>query len=327
MPAISNSFTIIRDDDAVPAQIKGAVIAIGNFDGLHRGHRAVIASALAMAENGKRPVLAMTFEPHPRAFFQPQVPMFRLSSPHDKLRLMAASGLNGAVVMNFNAARAATSADDFIHRDLIARLAPSGIVIGFDFHFGKGRAGTPAMLQDRCTAAGIAVHIEPHYDWQGHPVSSSEVRKALSEGELAHANDLLGYPYFVSGSVIHGEKRGRTMGYPTANIALDPANALKHGIYAVRVAQDGVLREGVASFGRRPTFDNGAPLLEIFLFDFAGDLYGQNLDVAFIAYLRDEMRFDSLDALIAQMDRDSADARTALARQPGAFPALGDITL
>jgi riboflavin kinase/FMN adenylyltransferase len=183
-------------------------------------------------------------------------------------------------------------------------------------------------LQAEAPKLGIDVHVEPHFDVASHAVSSTAIREALSQGRIADATAMLGYPWFVTGEVIHGEKRGRDLGYPTANMRLDPNCALRHGIYAVRVGRsrgsDRRLYEGVASFGRRPTFDNGAPLLETFLFDFEDDLYGAVLDVAFIAFIRDEMKFDGVDALIRTMDEDAAKAKAALAAAPGAFPKLGE---
>jgi riboflavin kinase/FMN adenylyltransferase len=172
---------------------------------------------------------------------------------------------------------------------------------------------------------GIEVDVQPHVDIEERPVSSSAIRMALAEGQIADATAMLGGPWFVTGEVIHGEKRGRDLGYPTANMELDRNCGLKHGIYAVRVGHSGRLLDGVASFGRRPTFDNGAPLLEVFLFDFKDDLYGAVLDVAFIAFIRDELKFDGIEALVRQMDDDSTKARIALAAAPGAFPRLGEI--
>lgn len=322
---MSSSFFVIRDQTPTTAIPTGAVVAMGNFDGVHLGHRAVIAGATTMAKRLGRPALAITFEPHPRSFFSPHTPQFRLTDETSKLRLLAGTGLDGAVVMTFNAERAGTSAQDFIEKDLIGRLGISGISIGYDFHFGKGRAGSPALLQSEAPRLGIEVHVQPHIDIDERPVSSTAIRMALAEGQIAEATAMLDGPWFITGEVIHGEKRGRDLGYPTANIRLDPHCGLRHGIYAVRVNLDGRLHDGVASFGRRPTFDNGAPLLEIFLFDFKGDLYGKTLDVAFIAYIRDELKFDGIEALIRQMDDDSVKARAALAAAPNAFPKLGAI--
>jgi riboflavin kinase/FMN adenylyltransferase len=322
-------FTIIRDTTPAAAIPKGAVVAMGNFDGVHLGHRAVIAAALDMGHAHGRPALAVTFEPHPRSFFSPNTPQFRLTDEAGKLRLLAGTGLAGAVVLTFDKNRAGTTAQDFIRHDLIGRLGISGIAVGYDFHFGKGRVGSPSLLVGEAPRLGIEVDVQPHIDIAERPVSSSAIRMALAEGQIEDATAMLGGPWFVAGEVIHGEKRGRDLGYPTANIRLDKNCGLKHGIYAVRVGRghgdDPVRLDGVASFGRRPTFDNGAPLLEVFLFDFKGDLYGSSLDVAFIGFIREELKFDSIEALVRQMDDDSARARAALAAAPDAFPKLGII--
>jgi riboflavin kinase / FMN adenylyltransferase len=318
-------FTVIRDSTPAAEVPKGCVVAMGNFDGVHLGHRAVINAALEMGKAHGRPALAVTFEPHPRRFFSPTTPQFRLSDETAKLRLLAGTGLAGAVIMTFDKQRAGTTAQDFIHHDLIERLGISGIAVGYDFHFGKGRVGSPSLLVSEAPRLGIEVDVQPHVDIDERPVSSSAIRSALGEGQIEDATLMLGQPWFVTGEVIHGEKRGRELGYPTANIRLDNNCALKHGIYAVRVGRGAARIDGVASFGRRPTFDNGAPLLEIFLFDFKGDLYGQRLDIAFIGFIREELKFSSVDALVKQMDDDSARARAQLAAAPRAFPKLGEI--
>jgi riboflavin kinase / FMN adenylyltransferase len=318
-------FTVIRDTTPAAAIPRGMVVAMGNFDGVHLGHRAVINAALQMGRAHGQPALAVTFEPHPRSFFSPNTPQFRLSDETAKLRLLAGTGLAGAVVMTFDKRRAGTSAQDFIHHDLIERLGISGIAVGYDFHFGKGRAGSPSLLVSEAPRLGIEVDVQAHVDVDERPVSSSAIRMALAEAQIDEATAMLGGPWFITGEVIHGDKRGRDLGYPTANIRLDKNCGLKHGIYAVRVGLGEQRFEGVASFGRRPTFDNGAPLLEIFLFDFNGDLYGQNLDIAFIAFIRDELKFDSVEALIRQMDDDSHKARARLAAAAGAFPLLGRV--
>jgi riboflavin kinase/FMN adenylyltransferase len=330
-------FTVIRDSTPTAAIPAGTVVAMGNFDGVHLGHRAVIEAALQMGRAHGRPALAVTFEPHPRSFFSPNSPQFRLTDEAGKLRLLAGTGLAGAVVMTFDKRRAGTTAQDFIHHDLIQRLGISGIAVGYDFHFGKGRVGSPSLLVSEAPRLGIEVDVQAHVDVDERPVSSSAIRMALAEGQIEDATAMLGGPWFTTGAVIHGEKRGRDLGYPTANIRLDKNCGLKHGIYAVRVGRgqgkdqrkdhgkDQVRLDGVASFGRRPTFDNGAPLLEVFLFDFDGDLYGETLDVAFIGFIRDELKFDSIEALVRRMDDDSAQARARLAAAPGLFPKLGMI--
>jgi riboflavin kinase/FMN adenylyltransferase len=322
---MTSRFTVIRDTTPAGAITKGAVVALGNFDGVHLGHREVIAAAIRMAQKLKKPAFAVTFEPHPRSFFSPATTLFRLSDEAAKLRLLAGTGLDGAVVMTFDGARAATTAQDFINHDLIGRLGISGVSVGYDFHFGKGRSGSPALLVAEAPRLGIEVHVQPHVDILDRPVSSTAIRTALAEGRTADATAMLGAPWFITGEVIHGHKRGRDLGYPTANIRLDESCGLRHGIYAVRAGIGGRRIDGVASFGRRPTFDNGAPLLEVFLFDFKGDLYGQRIDVAFIGFIRDELKFDGLDALVRQMDDDSAKARTLLAAAPDAFPRLGKV--
>ena len=322
---MTTGFTVIRDttpDDAIP---RGAVVAMGNFDGVHLGHRAVITAALRMGKAHGSQAFAVTFEPHPRSFFSPNSPQFRLSDEATKLRLLAGTGLDGAVVMTFDKGRAGTSAQDFIHHDLIRRLGISGIAVGYDFHFGKGRVGSPSLLVSEAPRLGIEVDVQAHVDIAERPVSSSAIRMALAEGQIDDATEMLGGPWFVTGEVIHGEKRGRDLGYPTANIRLDKTCGLKHGIYAVRVGRGSQRFDAVASYGRRPTFDNGAPLLEVFLFDFKGDLYGCTLDVAFIGFIREELKFDNIEALIKQMDDDSAKARATLAAAPDAFPKLGEI--
>src|SRR6202012_5557045 len=200
---------------------KGIVVAMGNFDGVHLGHRAVIAAALAMGRDHGKPAFAVTFEPHPRRFFSPHPPQFRLTSETNKLRLLAGTGLAGAVVMTFDKARAGTSAQDFIHHDLIERLGVSGIAVGYDFHFGKGRVGSPALLVNEAPRLGIEIDVQAHIDIAERPVSSSAIRMALAEGQIEDATAMLGGPWFIAGEVIHGEKRGRDLGYPTANIRLD----------------------------------------------------------------------------------------------------------
>ncbi len=316
-------FTVIRDGD--PGALYGAVVAIGNFDGVHRGHRTVIGAALARAAALGRKVAALTFAPHPRRYFQPDVPLFSLSSERGKLRLLAGTGLDGAIVMRFDAELAATSAQDFVEKILVGRFGIGGATIGFDFHFGQKRQGSPQYLAEQGERLGFAVDIVPPLEDEGRPVSSGAVRAALSEGKVVEAAELLGAPWFVSGEVIHGEKRGREFGFPTANIRLDPACGLKHGIYAVRMAVGHKRYEGVASFGIRPMFDAGAPLLEVFLFDFNGDLYGASVDVAIVGWIRPELKFASIDDLKRHMVADAAQARDTFKRAGPAFPVLGEI--
>jgi riboflavin kinase/FMN adenylyltransferase len=328
-PPREKPFIVVHDEVASdpPAMggLAGAVVAIGNFEGVHRGHREVIATALELARERKRPAAVLTFEPHPRGYFRPDEPIFRLSDERSKLRLLAATELDGAIVETFDAALAGLSAEDFVSKVLVERLDIRGAVIGFDFHFGKGRTGSPEFLTAEGQRRGFAVRIVPEVKDHARRFSSGAIRNALSEGDVADAAELLGYPWFVSGEVVHGDARGRHLGFPTANLRLDPGCRLRHGIYAVRVDVGGQRYGGVASFGRRPTFDNGAVLLEVFLFDFSGDLYGKAMDVAFVGWIRPELKFESVDDLVHRMNEDARQARRALAREPDAFPPLGDI--
>lgn len=312
-------FRVVRDG-APPEALRGAVLAIGNFDGVHRGHQAVVGTAIAIARALGRPAAALTFEPHPRQYFRPQEPLFRLTDERTKLRLLGGLGLDGAAVLTFDAALAGLSAQDFVSDILLKRYEVAGVAVGFDFHFGRGRGGSPAFIAAKGRERGFPVDVVGALEDEGRPISSSAIRAALAEGRVVGAAELLGHPWFVSGPVTHGEKRGRALGYPTANLRLDPACGLKHGIYAVRVTLRDQRYDGVASFGRRPTFDNGAPLLETFVFDFSGDLYGEAIDVAFVGWIRPELRFDSVDALVRRMDEDARLARLALSRSPEAFP-------
>ena len=315
-------FAVVRGDAPVPQALRGAVVAIGNFDGVHRGHRAVIEVARGRAAALGRSAAVLTFEPHPRSYFTPDEPLFRLTDETAKLRLLATTGLDGTVVLRFDAGLANLTAEDFVSRILEDKLAVAGVVIGFDFHFGMKRAGSPAFLTAHGARHGFAVDVVPQFAYRGRLVSSGPVRDALGAGDVADAAELLGSPWFVSGEVVHGDKRGRELGYPTANLRLDPSCGLRHGIYAVRVGVDGRRYDGVASFGRRPMFDVGTVLLEAFLFDFSGDLYGRTIDVAFIDWIRHELTLDSIEALVRRMDEDSRIARAALARAGDAFPVL-----
>ena len=321
---LSRAFLVVRDGEAMPEALRGAVLAIGNFDGVHRGHQALIGEARRIAAGQGRPAGVLTFEPHPRQVFAPDTPLFRLTPEAEKLRLLARLDLEGAVVSRFDAALAGLSAEDFVDRLLGERLGAAGVVVGHDFHFGRGRAGSPERLRALAAARGMGCTVIPAVTDGDEPVSSSAIRRALAEGDVARANALLGYRWFVEGEVAHGAKRGRTLGYPTANLSLPATCGLRHGIYAVRMRlADGRILPGVASFGRRPTFDDGAPLLETHLFGFSGDLYGQTVRVELAAWIRGEERFASAQALVARMDRDSEEARAALAGDDGLASAIG----
>jgi riboflavin kinase/FMN adenylyltransferase len=296
-----------------PHGLKGAVYAIGNFDGLHLGHRAVIDRAVAIAKERAAPSALLTFEPHPADFFADGPVVFRLTPPKDKAAICAPLGLTGLVLIRFDASLAAMSAEEFIAKVLVERLGVGAVVVGWDFHFGKGRSGSPATLAEAGVRQGFGVEIVAKVEGGAGVVSSSTIRKALEQGDLAAAARGLGRNYSVSGRVISGQRLGRTLGVPTANIALEPTNRLAHGIYAVVARVDGRAYPAVASFGTRPTVDDGPPLLEVHLLDFDGDLYGREMDVEFIERIRDELKFDSIPLLVAEMTRDKERARAILA--------------
>ncbi len=314
-------FVVVRDSASDDA-LEGAVVAMGNFDGVHRGHQAVIAAARARAKGLGKPAAVLTFEPHPRDFFNPRERLFRLTDERAKARLLASTGLDGVIVLTFDAALANVSAEDFVGEILVKRFAISGAVIGFNFHFGKSRLGSPDFLKAKGRAFGFTVDMVPPFELEGRIVSSGPIRDALAAGEPGEAAILLGFPWFVSGEVIHGDKRGRELGFPTANVALDASCGLRHGVYAVRIAHHGRRYDGVANFGRRPMFDSGVVLLEVFLFDFAGDLYGQSIDVAFVAWIREEKMFATVEELVRAIDEDSGLARDALKRSGDVFPPI-----
>lgn len=299
----------------MPEALRGGVIAIGNFDGVHRGHRAVLDRALELAEARGVPALVLTFEPHPRSVFRPDTPVFRLTPAPLKARILEAIGFRSVIEYPFDREFSQRSAEEFVQSILVDWLGASAVVTGFDFHFGKGREGGPAFLMAAGKRHGFDVTLVDAFRDEGSDVvSSSRIRSLLCEGDVAGAAGLLGYRFTVESEVIGGQKLGRTLGYPTANMALAPETELKAGIYAVRFRRpDGSIHDGVASFGYRPTVtENGAALLETFLFDFSGDLYGEVCSVSFFGHLRDELKFDGLDPLVAQIRRDEEEARAML---------------
>ncbi len=307
---------IVHGYKDVPPEARGAVLAIGNFDGVHRGHQALLRSAAAIGQELGAPSAALVFEPHPREFFHPEEPHFHLTPLPQKLKLFERAGLDIAAVLPFDAALAALSADDFVKRVLVDGLGARHVIIGHDFFFGRKRGGTPETMRDAAAKYGFGLTIIPPVAEDGEVFSSSSIRLRLAQGDVKGAARLLGRTWCIEGKVVGGAKRGTGLGYPTANIPLPRGTALGHGIYAVRVNFDGQSHEGAAYLGTRPTYDDGMPVLEVFLFDFDGDLYGHVIEVEFVDFIRPDRKFDSSEALIEQMQKDVARARDILASDP-----------
>ena len=304
--------------EAMPSSLRGAVIALGNFDGFHMGHQAVAREAIEWARAEGRPAIIATFDPHPVRFFKPDVPPFRLTTLEQRQELYLAAGATAMLVFHFGGALAGTSAEDFVRVLLAEHLGVAGVVTGEDFTFGKGRVGNRAGLEALGREVGIECRtVAPVLD-TGEAVSSSRIRDALREGDPQEAARLLTRPFAIRGVVEHGDKRGREIGYPTANLAIESYLRPRYGIYAVtgRVLATGQELKGAANLGTRPQFDPPKELLEPHFFDFDGDLYGQEIEVAFHHFLRPEAKFDGLEALVAQMERDCAEARRLLGPSP-----------
>ena len=309
-----DGFYLVQGLHPLPQGFGRAVVALGNFDGLHRGHRAVIREAQRLASSLGLPAGLLSFEPHPRSFFKPDAPLFRLTPAPLKAALACAMGLQGVVELPFNHALAGTSAHDFIEEMLVNRLGIGGIVIGHDFHFGKGREGSPEMIAEMGARLGIPVSVVAALKEGEAPVSSSQIRDCLVEGDVMAAAHLLGYRWLVRSEVVHGDKLGRVLGWPTANIWLGRYVEPARGVYAVTVAlPDGTEVKGVANIGRRPTL-GGDPetRLETFIFDWSGDLYGQEIGVRLQHFLRPDAKFSGLDELKVAIAADEAAARAAL---------------
>lgn len=296
----------------------GSVLTIGAFDGLHRGHAALLAKVHERAAVRGLAAAAVSFEPLPRSYFSP-VPLKRLSSVREKLCGFAGAGIECLLLLRFNARLAEMSAEDFVRDVLVARMGAREIWVGVDFRFGHNRVGDVALLEAMQGEGPYEVRVlDAVSTGDGERVSASRVRGALASGDFAHAASLLGRPFTIGGRVARGQRMGRRLGYPTANISLRKRVSPVAGIFAVRVRVGERWRPGVASLGVRPTIAGGGePLLEAHLFDYDGDLYGNRIDVEFIAKLRDEEKFADLDALRAQMDRDAAEAREVLSRHSG----------
>jgi len=298
----------------IPDALKGSIVALGNFDGFHLGHQAVVSRAIARGFHERRPVIVATFEPHPVRFFKPDVPPFRLTTLDQREQLFAHAGADAMLVFEFGAALAAMDAEEFVSDVLATQIGAAGVVTGDDFSFGKGRRGDVALLRAVGALHGVGAEAVAQVELDGERISSGRIREELVAGNIGEATHMLSRDYAIAGVVQRGDSRGRELGYPTANITMSDYQRPKYGIYAVRVTlDDGSEHPGVASLGVRPMFDPPEELLEAYLFGFDGDLYGRQIEVALHGYIREERKFDSLDALMAQMREDEAAARRLLA--------------
>lgn len=308
--------TFLRCDTILnlPKHLRHGVVAIGNFDGIHLGHQALLDQALDRATALQCPAVVLTFEPHPRTFFNPAHPVDRLTPASEKAEILRLMGYNGVVEQRFDNAFAQQSAQTFIEQILVNNFAAREVVAGYNFHFGYRRSGSPSYLQAAGEQFGFKVILVPPFRVNGQTVSSSAIRDLLVQARVKEAATLLGYRYSQTAPVIRGARLGRTLGFPTANMRLTAQTSLAHGIYAVRCRRaNGELYDGVASFGRRPTVEvQGETLLETSLFDFTGDLYGESLCVSFFDFLRGEKKFPRLELLVEQMKQDASDAKTLL---------------
>jgi riboflavin kinase/FMN adenylyltransferase len=308
---------IFRHYNDIPDAYRGAVVALGNFDGVHKGHQALIAHARALADERGAPLGVVAFEPHPQEFFRPGGESFRLTPFRAKARLMAGQGADAMFALAFDAEMAGKSAQEFVLDVLVAGLGAGCVVVGGDFQFGKGRAGNLAVLSYMGEMEGFGVEMFDAVTAGGEKISSTQIREALKAGRPGDAARLLGHYWSVEGRVEHGDARGRTIGVPTANMHLNDCLNPAYGVYAARatVYEDDravLTRDAVANFGIRPMFETKLPLLETWLFDFDGDLYGKHLAVELVAYLRPEAKFDGLDVLKAQIAMDADAARATL---------------
>ena len=301
-------------DGGIPDNLKGSIVALGNFDGFHLGHQAVVGRAVSRAFHERRPAVVATFEPHPVRFFKPDVPPFRLTTLDQREQLFGHAGADAMLVFEFGEKLRETSAEEFVSRLLAGKIGAAGVVTGDDFSFGKRRLGNVETLRTLGAYSGIIAEAVDAVVVDGERVSSGRIRDALIAGDIGHATHLLSRDFAIEGVVQKGDQRGRELGYPTANLSLNDYQRPKYGIYAVRVTlEDGSERPGVASLGVRPTFHPPQELLEAHLFDFDGDLYGQRIEVALHAYIREEKRFEDVETLIAHMREDETAARKLLA--------------
>jgi len=316
---------LIRHFEDVPSELKGAVIAIGNFDGVHQGHQVVLGQAAEQARALKTKLGVLTFEPHPRSFFKPGEPPFRLTPFRIKMRHLQDLGVDVAFVLTFDYDMSQRSADAFVNDVLVKGLGAAHIVVGSDFCYGNKRGGNATTLKAAGAKLGFGVTaVSPQTDKAGAIYSSTLIRDALTQGDPVSAAIALNRPWEIEGRVEHGDQRGRLLGFPTANVALAEFMHPKLGVYAVKAAvdSDSGLQwiGGVANLGMRPTVGGTRVQLEVHLFDYAGDLYGRHLRVALLGFIRPEMKFSGLDQLKAQIAADSDTARRMLAEYRG--PAL-----
>ncbi|HEX8442235.1 MAG TPA: bifunctional riboflavin kinase/FAD synthetase [Allosphingosinicella sp.] len=303
----------LEGGSAVPASLRGGIVALGNFDGFHLGHQAVVGRAVERAHAEGRPALVATFDPHPVRFFEQDLPPFRLTSLDQRQRLFATAGADAMLVFRFDGALASLAAEEFVSEHLVRLIGAAGVVTGEDFTFGKNRGGNVEVLRRLGTSHGLSVDAVAPVLGDGEPVSSSRIREALQAGDCDTAARLLTRPFAIEGVVEHGDKRGRTIGYPTANLGLGKYLRPRYGIYAARGRlPDGRVLDGAANLGIRPTFEPPKELLEAHFFEFAGDLYGQTIEVKLISFIRPEAKFDGLGALTEQMGLDCAEARRRL---------------
>jgi riboflavin kinase/FMN adenylyltransferase len=301
-------------DGGIPDKLSGSIVALGNFDGFHLGHQAVVGRAIQRGFHERRPVIVATFDPHPVRFFKPDLPPFRLTTLDQRQALFAHAGADAMLVFQFDEALRSTSAEDFVTELLAKRIGAAGVVTGDDFTFGKMRGGNVELLRTLGAAHGIIAETVAPVLLDGARISSGRVREALQAGDTATATRLLSRDFAIEGVVQRGDRRGRELGYRTANLTLGDYQRPRYGIYAVRVTlDDGSEHPGVASLGVRPTFDPPTELLEAHLLDFDGDLYGRKIEVALHAFIRDEQKFDGVEALVAEMRTDEAAARRLLA--------------
>ncbi len=307
---------IYYSDKKIPDELRGAIIALGNFDGFHRGHQVVAKTARDWAQKEKRPLIIATFDPHPVRYFRPDTPPFRITTLEQRAELFGQAGANAMLVFSFNDVLAKTKADDFIANLLVDHLGAYGVVTGEDFTFGQGAKGDIALLHGYGAMVGLsAKSVKPVGDdpQENNVISSSRIRKALQNGDPQSAMQLLSRPFTIRGEVIHGDKNGRLLGYPTANIEMNQYLRPKYGIYAVKgILSDGRILNGAANLGMRPSFDPPKELLEPYFFDFNEDLYGQSIEVELHHFLRGEARFDNLEDLKTQMALDCDTAKALL---------------